>query len=383
MQELNQGDPRLKAWPVLGIAFIELFFLLAHWFLYSTWVDFCGHPSPFADLALKSVLLVLACSFVVAALFSFYSASLLVTVLYRIAAVWMGFLNFFFWGACLSWLAWSALLLIRIDPNASLHRPLVAWLWLDVAIAVGIYGLLNARHVRTRRIGVQLDTLPQSWRGRRALLISDLHLGHVNGSAFSKRIAAMAARLNPDMILFPGDVFDGAKTDPDRLAAPFKQLRPPFGMYFSTGNHDEFGDTPHFLDALKQAGIRVLSNEKVIVDGLQIVGVPYHDTTFPIRLRATLESLSLDRNAASILLNHVPNRLPIVEEAGISLQLSGHTHGGQLFPFTWLTRRVFGKFTYGLHSFGSLKVYTSYGAGTWCPPMRVGTTPEMVLLTFE
>jgi len=283
----------------------------------------------------------------------------------------------------MSWLAWSALLLSRIDPNASLHRPLVAWLWLDVAIAVGIYGLLNARHVRTRRIGVQLDTLPQSWRGRRALLISDLHLGHVNGSAFSKRIAAMAARLNPDMILFPGDVFDGAKTDPDRLAAPFKQLSPPFGMYFSTGNHDEFGDTPHFLDALKQAGIRVLSNEKVIVDGLQIVGVPYHDTTFPIRLRATLESLSLDRNAASILLNHVPNRLPIVEEAGISLQLSGHTHGGQLFPFTWLTRRVFGKFTYGLHSFGSLKVYTSYGAGTWGPPMRVGTTPEMVLLTFE
>jgi hypothetical protein len=127
----------------------------------------------------------------------------------------------------------------------------------------------------------------------------------------------------------------------------------------------------------------VLANEKVIVDGLTIVGVPYRDSTYPIRLRATLEALRLSPGQASILLNHVPNRLPIVEEAGISLQISGHTHGGQLFPFTWFTRRVFGKFTYGLQRFGALQVYTSSGAGTWGPPMRVGTHPEIVLLQFE
>jgi predicted MPP superfamily phosphohydrolase len=160
-------------------------------------------------------------------------------------------------------------------------------------------------------------------------------------------------------------------------------LSPPFGIYFATGNHDEFGDTRSFLAALKGAGIRVLNSEKVLVDGLQIVGAPYHDTTLPIRLRASLESLHIDRSSASILINHVPNRLPIVEEAGISLQLSGHTHGGQFIPFTWLTHRIFGPFTYGLHRFGALQVYTSYGAGTWGPPMRVGTSPEVVLLTFE
>ena len=102
-----------------------------------------------------------------------------------------------------------------------------------------------------------------------------------------------------------------------------------------------------------------------------------------MRMRLSLEALRIDRAAASILMNHVPNRLPIVEEAGISLQLSGHTHGGQFIPFTWLTRRVFGKFTYGLNSFGALQIYTSYGAGTWGPPMRVGTHPEIVLLTFQ
>jgi predicted MPP superfamily phosphohydrolase len=101
-----------------------------------------------------------------------------------------------------------------------------------------------------------------------------------------------------------------------------------------------------------------------------------------MRLHATLGSLGLETDRASILLSHVPNRLPIVEQAGISLLLCGHTHGGQIFPFNWLTRRVFGKFTYGLQRFGALQVYTSSGAGTWGPPMRVGTHPEIVLLTF-
>jgi len=373
----------LKAWPVLGIAFIQFTFLLDNWFLYNAWVAFCGHPSPAADLALRAVLLVLACSFVVAALLSFYSENFLVKAIYRLAAVWLGFLNYLFWGACLSWLAWWTLLLSRIDRAASQHRPLIAWFFLVCALMVGVYGLLNARRVRIRHVPVRLPNLPASWRGRRALLVSDLHLGHVNGFGFSRRIAVLAAGLQPDVIFLPGDFFDGTKADPHRLAAPFKQLAPPFGIYFSTGNHDEFGDTARFLAALNGAGVRVLADEKAVVDGLQIVGVPYHDTTFPIRLRASLEALNLDRGSASILLSHAPNRLPIVEEAGISLQLSGHTHGGQIFPFTWLTRRVFGKFTHGLNSFGRLQVYTSYGAGTWGPPMRVGTSPEIVLLTFE
>ena len=171
--------------------------------------------------------------------------------------------------------------------------------------------------------------------------------------------------------------------DPDPQAAPLKVLAPPFGVYFATGNHDEFGDTARYLAALKRAGVRVLANEKVVVEGLQILGVPHHDSTSAIRLKAALDDLQIDRAAASILINHVPSRLEIVESAGVSLQVSGHTHGGQFLPFTWITQRIFGKFTYGLHAYGKLQVFTSYGAGTWGPPMRVGTSPEVVLLRFE
>lgn len=372
----------MKAWPVLGISLIEVLLLLAHWFLFHTWIAFWDPPSSTAALTLRVVLLALAFSFVVAALLSFRFSNPLVVLIYKFAAVWLGFLNYFFWAACLSWLTWYAFLVLRLSANPFAVRSLIAALFSSAALLAGIYGLLNARVVRVRRIAVTLPGLPESWRGRRAVLLSDLHLGNINGAGFSRRLVKLTAGLQPDIVFVPGDLFDGTKGDLDKLAAPFKELAPTFGIYFSTGNHEEFSGKEHYLEAASRAGMRVLNNEKVTVDGLHIAGVPFGDSTSPIRLRATLEGLALPSGEASILLNHMPSRLPIVERAGVSLQLSGHTHVGQLIPFNWLTRRVFGRFTYGLHRFGELQVYTSSGAGTWGPPMRVGTHPEIVLLEF-
>jgi predicted MPP superfamily phosphohydrolase len=358
---------------------MQAILLLAHWFIYCTFVGFWWPLSPQSTLLLRAVLLLVAFSFISAALLGFYSANRLVTLLYRLAAVWLGFLNFFFWAACLCWLLQPAMPLMGMGA----FRPQLAAALYALAIAAGVYGLVNARFIRIRRIPIRLDGLPESWRGRTVLLLSDLHLGHVNGLGFARRIAALAARLNPDAIFIPGDLFDGSKVDAAALVEPLRRLAPPFGSYFSTGNHDEFGNAAYYGKLLTAIGIRVLSDEMVIVDGLQIAGISWAGSGYPVRLRATLEGLHLERGRAGILLNHAPIRLPIVEQAGISLQLSGHTHGGQLFPFTWLTRRAFGNFTYGLHRFGGLQVLTSSGAGTWGPPMRVGASPEVVLIAFE
>ncbi len=372
----------MKAWPVLGISLIEIILLLAHWFLFHTWIAFWDAPSAAAILALRVALLVLAFSFVAAALLSFRFSNPLVVLIYKFAAVWLGFLNYFFWAACLSWLTWYAWLAVGQSADPAVRRPMIAGVLWALALLVGLYGLINARWIRVRRIAIRLPGLPESWRGRRAVLMSDLHLGNINGARFSRRLVDLATGLQPDIVFIPGDMFDGTMADLDKLAAPFKDLSPPFGVYFSSGNHEEFAGKEHYLEAATRAGMRVLNNESVTVDGLRIAGVPNGDSHNPIRLRATLEGLRLNQGEASILLNHMPSRLPIVERAGVSLQLSGHTHVGQLFPFNWLTRRVFGRFTYGLQSFGALQVFTSSGAGTWGPPMRVGTHPEIVLLEF-
>ena len=247
----------------------------------------------------------------------------------------------------------------------------------------GLCAIVNAAWTRIVRVTVRLPNLPAAWRGRTAALVSDLHLGHVRNAGFLRRIVRKLSRLHPDVLFIPGDMYDGTAVDLEPLAKPWVEFSAPLGAYFITGNHEQFFSPSKYLDAVRRCGIRVLENEKIVLDGLQIVGVHFHDSTNVERFRSILRQADLDRNVPSILLVHNPNRLPVAAEAGIFLQLSGHTHLGQFFPFTKIVSSIYGKYAYGLNRFGDLAVYTSCGAGTWGPPMRLGSNPEIVLIQFE
>jgi len=374
----------LKVWAVSAVAFLQVFLFSAHWFLYHTLVAFWPSflpLSPVGELYLRSALFVFSISFIIAALLGFRFSNGFVALVYTIASGWMGILNYLFWAACL---CWPTFVLVRtIAPGATATvRPWIGAVLFGAAALTSIYGFVNARIIREGRVTVALPNLPPAWKGRTALLVSDLHLGNINGRGFARRIAGIARRIDPAIIFVAGDLYDGSKADPARIAAPLFELSPPHGVYFCGVNHEDFGDAAEYSATITRGGIHVLHNERVDVDGLQVIGVSYADSTIPAHIRAFLESLHLANGPASVLLNHVPHRLPIVEQEGVSLQLSGHTHGGQLFPFTLIVRWVYGKFSYGLQSFGKLEVLTSSGAGTWGPPMRVGTHPEVVLITF-
>lgn len=377
----------MKAWPFLGIVMMQVILAAAHWFLYRTLSAFVLAFLPglgsTALWTIRAALILLAFSFMASALLSFRTSTQLVRIYYYVAAVWLGLLNFFFLAACLCWLAWYALRAVGLHPDPATVRPLLFGVLNVLALLAALLGMLNALWIRTRRITVSLPNLPESWHGRRAVMLSDLHLGNVNAAAFCRRVVRRVAALEPEVVFIPGDIFDGPHTAMDRLVEPLRALNPPLGIYFSSGNHEEFGGLAYCHAALTRAGVHVLENRQVIVEGVRIAGLSYGDSTFPLRVRSLLEALHPDRAYPAILLNHVPTRLPIVEQAGFNLQLSGHTHGGQVFPFTWFTWKVFGPFTHGLRRFGALTVYTSTGTGTWGPPMRVGSAPEIVLLQFE
>lgn len=372
----------MKSPPVLALAMVQTFLCLAHWFLYRTWIDLWWPLSGQATNALRAAFLLLSFLFLVATLLSFRIDNRFVTLLYRVACLWMGLLNFLFWAA---WIAWITDLVLRVAVPAGVRLQIRPWLaggLLLAAIAVTLYGLVNARTIRLKRVSIKLANLPAAWVGRTALVVSDIHLGNISGERFARRIAATARQLNPDIIFIPGDLFDGTKVNPETIAAPLYKLAPPLGIYFVTGNHEEFGGAEQYCDALRRAGIHVIDDKRTVIDEVVIAGVGYRTSTHLIQLRHLLASLDLQDGPPSILLQHVPNRLPMLEQAGASLLLSGHTHCGQTFPFTFIARRAFGEYTHGLHPFGALQVYTSCGAGTWGPPMRVGTHSEMALLTF-
>jgi predicted MPP superfamily phosphohydrolase len=178
-------------------------------------------------------------------------------------------------------------------------------------------------------------------------------------------------------------LYDGTAIDEGRAAEPLSKLTAPQGVYFVAGNHEQFGDDSKYLQAVAAAGVRVLSNEKVEADGLQIIGVPYRNAVNGSQFASVLRDIGWDRNRASILLIHAPDHPEIAEAAGVSLQLSGHTHLGQYIPWSWMARRVYRQFVYGLSRIGKMQVLTSSGAGTWGPPLRLGSNPEIVMLEFE
>jgi len=368
----------LKARFAVFIVLVQSILLGAHWFIYKTWIDFRQVPDPPGITPLQILAGILSFSFVAASLLAFRFRNQPVKLFYRLAAVWLGAANFFFLAACACW----ALGTFAHVAGLRVASDRLATVCYGTAIVASLYGLVNARWLRVRRIQVKLPNLPESWSGRVAALASDLHLGHINGIRFLQHIVARLARIAPDIVFLTGDLYDGTLVDPAEMAAPLRNLAAPLGAFFVTGNHEEFRDPSAYLQAVGGSGVRVLNGEKVTVDGLQIVGVPYHETVNVQRFQAVLERAEIDPERASILLSHSPHALPAAEQAGISMQLSGHTHGGQIFPFTWLTHRIFRAYTYGLQRFREMLVYTTTGAGTWGPPMRVGTSPEIVLIEF-
>jgi uncharacterized protein len=361
------------------VAAIQTLLFVGHLFVYKTWMFFSLPATRSEARAFEVALALLSVSFVAASLLAFRFDNPFVRVFYSLSAAWLGVLNYLVIGAIACWAIYGA----QVAFGLPFWRPEIVAVLFGAAILVALFGIVNASWVRVRRITVRLEGLPAAWRNRTAALLTDLHLGHVRSRGFMARIVNLIRDENPDIVFIAGDLYDGGKSDPEKMVAPWKQFSPPFGTYFVTGNHEGFSNPSRYLEAVRQAGIRALENERVDVDGLQILGVSYRDSTDPQRFESILHDAELDRRRASILLLHVPHGLAITASRGVTLQLSGHTHNGQLFPFTWFTRRVFGQFTYGLNRFGGLTIYTSSGAGTWGPPLRVGTRPEIVLIGFE
>ncbi|MGH9717361.1 MAG: metallophosphoesterase [Candidatus Acidiferrales bacterium] len=360
-------------------AFVQVSLLVTHWFVYQTWTILRSAPDPPGVPWLAIVLGVLSLTFLTASWLAWRYANMAVRIYYTAASVWLGFFSYFFFASCLAWIVFG---ISRWFAPAWPSR-VILYACFALALAAGFYGLINSAVVRVRRVPVKLPNLPESWRGRVAALVTDTHLGHVRGVGFARRLVAKLSRLRPDVVLIGGDLYDGTAADARRLAEPLRKLSAPLGTYFITGNHEEFHHREEYIEAVQHAGVRVLNNEKVMIDGVQLIGVHDRDSALPDRFRAILQDAKIDPDVPSILLAHEPNLLGIAADEKIDLQLSGHTHGGQYFPFTWFTSRIYGPFVYGLNRLGNLLVYTSYGAGTWGPPFRVGTSPEIVLFSFE
>jgi uncharacterized protein len=349
--------------------------LAATWFAAWTFT----HLAALAGWPWIAVPLLLVGSFVPTTMLGHRFRSPVVSLLNVVGGISFGYLSFFLLAALACW----ATVGVSRFAGIPVGSRAVALGWYGAAALAGLFSLFLANWLRVTRVSVPLANLPPFWNGRTIALVSDIHLGNFRGRAFSGKIVSRLRELDPECVLVAGDMFDGAKIDAERAVRPWKDYTARSGVYFSGGNHDDYGDRESYFEALRGTGMRILDNERVEIHGLQLVGVHDQETHRPEEYSAVLDKAHVDPARASILLAHRPSNLSVAEKAGISLQVSGHTHGGQFWPWTLVVRKVHGIFSYGLNRFGRMLVFTSSGAGTWGPPFRLGTRSEIVLLRLE
>jgi hypothetical protein len=249
-----------------------------------------------------------------------------------------------------------------------------------LSLALIGYGFISARQILVEEVTI---VTPKLVSGKVTIAqISDLHLGVMLGDEFLQRVIFKLHELNPDIIVATGDVIDGQGDDLDALAKSLRTLRPPMGLFAVTGNHEYFAGLENSLRFLRNAGFTVLRGESAAAGGINLVGVD--DSTAramgqEVMLNTRQALASVTSKNFIVLLKHQP---VVDNETPFDLQLSGHVHGGQIFPFGLLTQLVYHVRT-GLTQLADGRLlYVSRGTGTWGPPIRLFAAPEITLITI-
>jgi predicted MPP superfamily phosphohydrolase len=281
--------------------------------------------------------------------------------------IWFGFVIYFVLGALASHIA------VSMGADAREAAQIAG----GAAIAVVVAGLLNvARGAVVKRVRVPLARLPVA--SYTIAHLTDVHIGPLIGRGFAEQLVRRVNALRPDLIVITGDLIDGPLSELRPHIEPLRGLRARDGVYAVTGNHEYYWNIEPWLQHIRSLGITILRNEHVTIrDAFELAGVD--DASFGEDVPRAVEAR--DPAKPLVLLAHHPRTIKRAMTAGVDLQLSGHTHGGQLLPWGWLARLWDPKVA-GLGRFGQSWLYVSHGAGFWGPPLRVGTRCEIAALTL-
>jgi uncharacterized protein len=366
-------------WPIVTFVVIaqSLLFLL-HFFVYATLVKAFYLHSQSTALVLKIVLLAFSLTFFAASLLVNKWSNSFLDAFYFFASVWVGTLYFLFSASVIFWAIYFFAKLLNLQIQT---QPLGAVLF-ALAIILSAYSVFHAQNTQVKQYTSEIPNLPQNWKGKKIALVTDVHLGNIHKVNFAQKLVKIINGQNPEIVLIAGDYFDGPPANYNLLAQPLTKINAPSGVYFSTGNHEEFRDNKPYLDALANSGVNNLVDDFADVNGLQIIGVDYENSGRN-RLGEVLGKITYNKNKPSILMMHAPTQQQAALDSGINLMVSGHTHKGQIWPAEWITHSMYKGFDYGIHNFGKLINITSSGAGSWGPPQRFLTNSEIVIITLK
>lgn len=260
-----------------------------------------------------------------------------------------------------------------------------------ISVTSSAFGIRSAHgEITTPEVVVPMARLPKALTGLSIIQLTDIHIGSTMGQPFLEQVVAKTNALRGDAIVITGDLVDGKVPHIGSLLAPLAKLRSRYGTYFVTGNHEYYSGAPEWIEHLAKLGVRTLGNERVELGdkspggaSLDLAGI--HDfqgrriSGHTPDLEGALAGRDPERSL--VLLAHQPKAIRMATKAGVELMISGHTHGGQIWPFGALVQLA-QPFVAGLHRADDTMVYVSRGTGVWGPPMRIMAPAEITKIVL-
>ncbi len=258
-----------------------------------------------------------------------------------------------------------------------------------ISVLTVVFGAANASRPRTKELELAIDKRAGHWEALTIVMVSDIHLGTTVRSRRLRKIVERINGLGPDVVLLAGDIVDESMTarEEERLTAAFRDIDAPLGLFGIPGNHEFYSGLERNLACLRRCGIRILEDEGILVDGSFVIVGRKDPSALPkgaprVSIPRIMERSGVDPALPVILLDHQPFHLEEAASAGVDLQLSGHTHAGQLFPLNLVNKAIYEQ-AWGYLRKGRTHYYVSSGAATWGPPVRTGSVPEIVRIRLS
>ena len=304
------------------------------------------------------------------------------------STVWVGYLTIFICVALIAFFIYFAYERF-VSKKHLMHWGITVC---SVVLILNIYGIYNSFNSTVVRYVVQDVRIPTSWENKKIILFTDSHIGRVRQHKDFEKTVNLVVAQKPDYIFIVGDLYDGPEVNTQSYVPLFRKLVAAAPTYFANGNHEKYGDTNAFVQSLQDAGVHTLINESVIVQGLRIVGFDYFggrrsrltSEERMLELQRVSKNLILEKEIPTLILQHVPSDLGFLANIpGAVLSMHGHTHKGQMYPWTFIAMYVYKQYVYGLHPMQNMQVLTTSGVGTYGPPQRLGTKSEIVVVTLQ
>lgn len=317
--------------------------------------------------------------FIISMLYSYKHYSIFNSWLNTISSIWLGIISYIFIASLIIFM----LIMLNYYFDLKIPIKIISNILIVIALASITYGIINSGNLRIVRWNVTSEKLSKDWSDKKIVIISDLHLGSVRRERFFKKIVDKVEKENPDIVFIVGDLIDGSSFPYEKWLSEINSLSPQLGIQYVEGNHEKYSQEYEIFKSGIPQSLNNLTDKKVIINNTQIIGLDYKTNESGDEINKELESLNYDKNKSSIILMHDPKNVASLSNEGVSLVLSGHTHGGQFFPWTILINRLYKKYTHGVLYTGNTASVTSAGVGTAVIPIRIGTVPEIIVLTIK